>query len=107
MYIKVIHRAFEDTPKTVAIVDCPQTNINEALEYAYRYTNNIDGSWSMKIGADANDRVEVAQPLYVDDAGKQWGHRSTSVRDHMEVLGRTYEVANVGFVRLKEVDKVA
>ena len=107
MYIKVIHRAFEDTPYTAAVVDCPQTNTNEALEYAYRYTNNIDGSWSMKIGADANDRVEVVQPLHVDSEGKTWGHRSTSVRDHMVVNGRTYEVANMGFVRLKEVDKVA
>ena len=107
MYIKVIHRAFEDTPYTAAVVDCPTDNINEALEYAYRWTNNIDGSQSMKIGADANDRVEVVQPLHVDDKGKTWGHRSTSVRDHMEALGRTYEVANIGFVRLKTVDKVA
>ena len=30
-----------------------------ALEYAWRYTNNVMGSWSLKIGEDANDNVTV------------------------------------------------
>ena len=104
MYIKVIHRAFEDTPYTAAVVDCPTDNILEACEYAYRYTNNVDGSWSLKIGSDANDNVEVVAKLHVDAEGKTWGLRSTSVGDHMQALGATYEVAGVGF---KLVDKAA
>ena len=104
MYIKVIHRAFEDTPYTAAVVDCPTDNPEEACEYAYRWTQNIMDSWSMKGAADGNDRVEVVQPLHVDQTGKQWGHRSTSMGDYMQALGRTYEVASVGF---KLVDKAA
>ena len=46
MYIKVIHRAFEDTPYTAAVVDCPTDNMLEACEYAYRWTPNIMDSWS-------------------------------------------------------------
>ena len=42
--VAVIHTAFEDTPQTVAFVDVPEfpTTI-EALEYAYRWTNNVMG----------------------------------------------------------------
>ena len=104
MYIKVIHRAFEDTPYTAAVVDCPTDNILEACEYAYRWTQNIMDSWSKNGPADGNANVEVVQPLHVDDKGNTWGLRSTSVGDHMEALGATYEVAGVGF---KLVDKAA
>ena len=75
-------------------------DIDEALEYAYRYTNNVDGSWSMKIGADANDDVTVLAPLHVVD-GRTYGLRSTSMFDRMVVNGKTYKVAMVGF---KEVE---
>ena len=106
MQIKVIHKAFEDTATHVATVSAPHAVVTEALEFAYRYTNNIDGSWSMKIGSDANDAVEVVAPLYTDADGKQWGHRSTSMGDHMQAMGKTYEVASIGFreVEPKEVD---
>ena len=104
MYIKVIHRAFEDTPYTAAVVDCPTDNILEACEYAYRLTQNSIDSWSMKGAADGNDNVEVVAKLHVDAEGKTWGLRSTSVGDHMQALGETYEVAGVGF---KLVDKAA
>ena len=104
MYIKVIHRAFEDTPYTAAVVDCPTDNILEACEYAYRWTQNIMDSWSMKGAADGNVNVEVVAKLHVDAEGKTWGLRSTSVGDHMQALGATYEVAGLGF---KLVDKAA
>jgi hypothetical protein len=32
----------------VATVTSPDAEVWEALEYAYRWTNNIDGSWSIK-----------------------------------------------------------
>tara|TARA_E500000081_G_C6028234_1_gene303419 strand:+ start:211 stop:537 length:327 start_codon:yes stop_codon:yes gene_type:complete len=106
MYIKVIHRAFEDTPYTAAVVDCPTDNPMEACEYAYRWTQNIMDSWSMKGEADGNNRVEVVKALHTDASGKQWGHRSTSMGDHMQAMGKTYEVASIGFreVEPKEVD---
>jgi hypothetical protein len=77
-------------------------DIDEALEYAYRYTNNVDGSWSMKIGADANDDVTVLAPLHVAN-GRTYGLRSTSMFDRMVANGKTYKVAMMGF---KEVETV-
>ena len=104
--VAVIHTAFEDTPRTVALVDAPEGSVTEQLEYAYRWTQNIMDSWSMKGAADGNDRVTLMQPLHVDEQGKEWGHRSTSMGDHMQAMGKTYEVASVGFeeVESKEVD---
>lgn len=75
-------------------------NIDEALEYAYRYTNNVDGSWSMKIGSDANDDVTVLAPLH-NVGGRTYGLRSTSMFDRMVVGGKTYKVDMMGF---KEVE---
>ena len=73
----------------------------QATEYAYRYTNNVDGSWSMKIGEDANDDVEVIAPL-IQHNGKAYGLRSTSVGDVMivddgEGFVDTFKVAGFGF----------
>ena len=77
-------------------------DVDEALEYAYRYTNNVDGSWSMKIGADANDDVTVLAPLPVVN-GRTYGLRSTSMFDRMVVNGKTYKVAMVGFTEMETV----
>ena len=71
-------------------------DVDAALEYAYRYTNNVDGSWSMKIGSDANSDVTVFAPLPVYN-GRTYGHRSTSMFDRMIVNGKTYRVAMFGF----------
>ena len=47
--VAVIHAAFGDTPHTVAFVDAdPSMSLSEKLEYAYRWTNNVMGSWSIK-----------------------------------------------------------
>ena len=107
MFIKVIHKAFEDQPETVARVEALGDSVQECLEYAYRWTQNIEGSWSIKDGnPDNNGAVTVLKDLYKDEDGKSWGHRSTSVRDLMQVEGAnsTYEVASFGF---KLVDKAA
>ena len=97
MKIKVIHTAFEDTATHIATVDAPEGSITEQLEYAYRWTQNIMDSWSKKMPADGNDRVEVVQPLHVDDKGNEWGHRSTSVGDYCEIAGQLWRVASMGF----------
>ena len=98
MQIEVIHSAFEEEAEHVANVAAPHTDVDEALEYAFRYTNNVDGSWSMKIGADANDDVTLIKPLY-----RGRGHRSTSVGDHMRVDGQLYIVAGMGFQKVDEI----
>ena len=95
--IAVIHTAFEDTPRTVALVDAPEGTVTEQLEYAYRWTQNIMDSWSRKGTADGNDRVTRMQPRHVDEQGKEWGHRSTSMGDQMLHGTTKYKVAAVGF----------
>jgi len=106
MQVAVIHTAFEDVPNTVAFVDVPDgTDDMSAMEYAYRWTNNVMGSWSIKKeyfeggeqNGDYNDAVTVMAPLHKDESGKEWGHRSTSVGDQMLVGNRKYKVAFAGF----------
>ena len=102
--VAVIHTAFEDVPNTVAFVEVGERTGTEALEYAYRWTNNVMGSWSIKekmigehVNGDYNEDVTVMAPLTVDKDGKEWGHRSTSMGDQM-LLGTTkYVVDMVGF----------
>ena len=110
MKITVVHKAFEDTPQIVAEVTAPADagSVEEALEYAYRWTNNVMGSWSIKKknfedgepNGDFNPNVKVMADLHVDESGKAWGLRSTSVRDMMHVDGRSFEVAGFGFTEL-------
>lgn len=106
MQVAVIHSAFEDVPSTVAFVDVPDgTSDQDAMEYAYRWTNNVMGSWSIKEktfengepNGDYNEAVTVMAPLHVDENGKSWGHRSTSMNDQMLVGNRKYKVAWSGF----------
>ena len=101
MQVAVIHTAFEDSPRTVAFVDVPEgTETNEALEYAYRWTNNVMGSWSRKeevfedgeTNGDFNPNVTVMAPLE-----NGMGLRSTSMGDQMLVGTTKYKVAMLGF----------
>ena len=94
--VAVIHAAFEETPRTVALVEVGERTGTSALEYAYRWTQNIMDSWSLKMEQDGNDDVTVMGELPVVD-GQTYGLRSTSMGDHM-LLGTTkYKVAMVGF----------
>ena len=121
MQIDVIHKVFsdKDNPRTVATVTIPKkllNNIDLCLEYAFRNTQNVFGSWSKENvegkdeNWDWNDDVEVKVPLHIDDEGKEWGLRSTSVGDEMVVkikvltdtvcewrVAQKYEVAGIGF----------
>ena len=93
MQVAVIHTAFEDTPNTVAFVDVPDgTETNDALEYAYRWTQNIMDSWSKKGPCDGNEFVTV-----VGDMSDGYGLRSTSVGDQILVGTKKYTVAPFGF----------
>ena len=94
--VAVIHTAFEDTPSTVAFVDVPEfPTLIETLEYAYRWTQNIMDSWSLKMPEDGNDAVTV-----VGDISDGYGLRSTSVGDQILVGTEKYVVAPMGFTTL-------
>lgn len=94
--VAVIHTAFEDTPSTVAFVNVPEfPTLVETLEYAYRWTQNIMDSWSLKMPEDGNDAVTV-----IGDISSGMGLRSTSVGDQILVGTEKYVVASMGFTTL-------
>ena len=96
--VAVIHTAFEDKPSTVAFVEIPndaKTTLDK-LEFAYRWTQNIMDSWSLKMPADGNDKVTV-----VGDISDGRGLRSTSVGDQILVGNKKYVVARFGFETLE------
>src|SRR5210317_31859 len=90
--VAVIHTAFEETPRTVAFVDVGERTGNDALEYAYRWTQNILDSWSLKMPEAGNDDVTVMGEI-VDGMGI----RSTSVGDQILMGTKKYKVAFAGF----------
>jgi len=99
-----------ETGKVTGYTDVAEVNashfddVNAALEYAYRYTNNVMGSWSIKkeflpmrdgtqgINGDYNENVTVLR--HRPDG---MGQRSSMMGDRMIVNGQTYEVAFAGF----------
>ena len=113
MKLAVFHKNELGQFSQVAAVDLSDAEFDnmtrdDALEYAWRWTQNLAGSWSMKLAEDANDRVTVTAefPQYM---GRVYGHRSTDLGDLIVLEGSmelgadgTYEVAAIGFTR-KEV----
>lgn len=108
--VTVMHKHPEiiDGLTLVAEVSAPTQIIEDALEYAYRWTQNLSGSWSKKIGNDSNDNVYV---LETREDGL--GLRSTSVGDRMSFYldksdngemykeAHEYEVDRIGFKEIK------
>lgn len=110
MKVSVIHAAFSDkkAPRLVAFVDVPEgTPETEALEIAFRKTNNIEGSWSRGEeivfegktydNPDFCESVTVMAELPVNRDGEVMGLRSTSMGDQMLIGTKKYEVAMFGF----------
>ena len=103
--VAVIHSAFEEVPHTVAFVEVGDRTGTEALEYAYRWTNNVMGSWSIKEeffgdgepNGDYNPDVTVMAPLHEGGMGL----RSTSMNDQMLMGTKKYKVAMMGFEEIK------
>ena len=103
----VIHTAFEDTPRTVAFVEVGDRTGVDALEYAYRRTQNIEGSWSKgpviewegetHDNGDYSKDITVMAPLAITPEGKEYGLRSTSVGDHILFGTVKYKVDSFGF----------
>jgi hypothetical protein len=110
--IKVIHRAFEDLNEvaTVAKVTVYRNADLEAnVDFAWRVTQNIEGSWSKgeylengDLNEDFSEWVETIAPLEIGDNGKVWGHRSSSQGD-VYVLD-TGEAYVVGRNKLEQVN---
>lgn len=111
MQITVLHNDFETgNYEVVAAVTFDGDDIDAGLEYAYRWTQNLDGSWSkgediscdgfLYENPDFNPNVKVLAPLR-ERFGRTYGHRSTSVRDIMLVDGESYEVALFGFEKVE------
>ena len=70
--VAVIHTAFEDKPSTVALVKTKEgMTLIEKLEYAYRWTQNIMDSWSLKMPMDGNDDVTVMGEWSTTSVGDQ------------------------------------
>ena len=102
--IDVFHREFQDltnewTYDFVATVKVPEgMSEQDGLEYAYRWTQNTDGSWSRKIGQDANTNVAVYVSKMIN--GRLYGLRSSMVGDMFVVdsdFDKQYKVAMFGF----------
>lgn len=106
--VAVIHSAFEETSQVVAFVDVGDRTGNDALEYAYRRTNNISGSWSRGPQVEVNGEL-LDNPDYSEDVtlmaalpvskrtGETMGLRSTSMNDQMLLGNKKYRVASFGF----------
>jgi hypothetical protein len=109
MKIKVFHSGVHVA--NVLVLD-PTMSAEDALEYAWRWTNNVAGSWSIKEknfggpggekNGDYNENVQVAAPLPTH-LGRTYGHRSSMVGDVFELDGVPYKVASFGFEKVENV----
>ena len=86
----------------VAVVNVPEEHSSvriAALEYAYRWTNNIMGSWSIQEevinGCENGDLNHWVTVLVKREDGM--GLRSSMMGDRFEVDGIDYRVALAGF----------
>ena len=117
MKVTVIHRAFEESSRLVALVEAPDSmSVDDALEYAYHRTQNLSGSWSreaefefngeMVANGDFSEDVTVMADLPVSKrTGQVMGLRSTSVGDQM-IIGKTcFVVEKFGFEKERDYEK--
>lgn len=105
--VDIYYQDFGTTPVTfehVATVTAPDSyDTNQALEYAFSKTQNIDGSWSrgrvFEDGSNNHDydpNITVVKLLEEHD-GKVYGHRSSMMGDIFELNGKRHRVAALGF----------
>jgi hypothetical protein len=115
MIVFVFHN---NEPAAMVKIPADIVKDTDALEYAYRWTNNISGSWSYSqkfedglINEDYNENVKCfgTNPVY---NGKEYGLRSTMVGDEMILVkGGTshnweywsrWEVGSFGFTHIED-----
>ena len=99
MNVSVINTAFEESPMLVASVDVSDDmSVNVALNYVWRLTQNIEGSWSRPGNPDWSDDVTVMVDLPVNvRTGEEIGLRSTSIGDRIVVENDEFIVDFDGF----------
>jgi hypothetical protein len=99
------------TTTMMAVVDLGGDHgIEDALEYVYRVTQNIQGSWSKgeffengERNPDFNEAIDVIEPLVKDFWGDVLGHRSMMVGDWIHLIAANggnigwWRVAPIGF----------
>ncbi len=101
----VRHIAFErenEQYDAASIIGDDKASIKENLAFAYRWTQNLQDSWSKNMKHDGHERVTCL----VDLTGRM-GLRSTSVGDtitmiHESGFKQVYQVAGVGFELIEE-----
>lgn len=99
--VEVHHVATGDGLVARITVD-PELTAQEALEFAYRRTQNVEGSWSKGPWVhdarnwDHHPSVSVVKPLQTLN-GISYGHRSSMVGDELVFQGKRYKVAPSGF----------
>ena len=85
--IAVIHAAYEDIPRTVAMVEVSIcATVNEKLELAFRLTNSIEYAWWEN---------EEVTPMFPEQ-----GCRSTSVGDMVLIGTEKYVCENMGWKKV-------
>ena len=85
--IAVIHAAYEDIPRTVAMVEVSKSaTVNEKLELAFRLTNSIEYAWWEN---------EEVTPMFPEQ-----GCRSTSVGDKVLIGTEKYVCENMGWKKV-------
>jgi len=99
MKVSVIHRAFEESSRLVAFIDVDDNmSTDDALDYAFFRTQNLQGSWSRPNNPDWSEDVTVMAELPVSKkTGEVMGLRSTSVGDRIIVGNSVFEVDDEGF----------
>jgi len=87
----VVHCAFEETPRVVALVevDTPQEDEEHTLDVVYEKTNTLHQEWW---------KNEGVLPVFTEQ-----GCRSTSVRDIIKIGDDFWRVASFGFNKLEGV----
>jgi hypothetical protein len=113
MKATLIHSAFENEAVRVAEINVADMQGTEALEYVFRVTQNLEGSWSkgpaiewdgeIHNNPDFNPNITVTEPLKVGKNGNTYGHRSTSVGDYVLLGEELWRVAYAGFEPAQEV----
>lgn len=83
----------------------PKMSDMEALEYAFRWTNNVEGSWSrpnLPNNSDANPAVRVIAKLPKVN-GEVRGLRSSMMGDIFMVNDNIYLCAAIGWKPLETI----
>ena len=88
----VIHAAYEDAPRTVALIEFPpDMSESDMLERAFMYTNSVNASWY------TGEKV-----TYV---GPEKACRSTSVGDMVLLGKKKFKCEALGWTEMKNSDR--